>query len=280
MTDNRNTCHGLQPQGIGPGRKDTVCISCNRILDSCRDKDCFEDVRVYLTDFGQEVIEKTNNVRVKSAKIVSSNIVVEPVPFNRGFYQVTCRLYTKLCIEACLCLGKSQEIEGIAVTEKKVVLFGGEGNVRIFSSKCEDSFCSAPKCEEATNEPVAVLEVIDPVVLSAEVKEKCKPHVVCCFVHEFPQSVCNCINGNLSDYSNSPKNLYVTLGFFSVIRLERPGQFVVNAADFCVPEKVCLPCAEEDPCAAFEKMPFPINEFCPCSTYPTAGFGGCNDFKK
>lgn len=58
----------------GPGpvqpRRDTVCIDSMRILDSCRDKDCFEDVRVYLTDFGQEVIEKSGSVRVKSTEVV------------------------------------------------------------------------------------------------------------------------------------------------------------------------------------------------------------------
>ena len=39
--------------------KEMICIDTYRILDSCRDKDCFEDVRVFLTDYGQEIIEKT-----------------------------------------------------------------------------------------------------------------------------------------------------------------------------------------------------------------------------
>ena len=32
-------------------KEDYVYIDVNRILDSCRDRDCFEDVRVYLPDF-------------------------------------------------------------------------------------------------------------------------------------------------------------------------------------------------------------------------------------
>ena len=27
------------------GFKETVCINCNKIMDSCRDKDCLEEVR-------------------------------------------------------------------------------------------------------------------------------------------------------------------------------------------------------------------------------------------
>ena len=42
-------------------RREAVCIETNRILDSCRDRDCFEDVKVILTDFGSEIIEHTTN---------------------------------------------------------------------------------------------------------------------------------------------------------------------------------------------------------------------------
>ena len=47
MSDMRNSA----------GARENVCISCDRILDSCRDKDCFENVRVYLSDCGQEMVE-------------------------------------------------------------------------------------------------------------------------------------------------------------------------------------------------------------------------------
>ena len=55
----------------------------------------------------------------------------------------------------------------------------------------------------------------------------------------------------------------MTLGFFSVIRIERPGQYLINATEYSVPEKECVSGDEEDPCAVFEKMAFPVNEFSP-----------------
>ena len=41
MVENRNNCCSQ-----GNREKDMVCIDTYRVLDSCRDKDCFENVRV------------------------------------------------------------------------------------------------------------------------------------------------------------------------------------------------------------------------------------------
>ena len=81
MADYRFIC------GTGAG-KDTVCIEANRVLDSCRDRDCYENIKVLLTGFGNEIIERTTNIRVKSSCIAWSNITVDPIAFNRGFYSI------------------------------------------------------------------------------------------------------------------------------------------------------------------------------------------------
>ena len=65
MNEIRNTFHRTPQVG---SRCDQICIDTMRILDSCRDKDCYEDVRCYLTDFGQEIIEKSGNIRVKNKR--------------------------------------------------------------------------------------------------------------------------------------------------------------------------------------------------------------------
>jgi hypothetical protein len=75
------------------------------------------------------------------------------------------------------------------------------------------------------------------------------------------------MNGSLCDYRPNDRELVVSLGFFSVIRIERPTQLVVNAAEYCIPDKECVMMDEEDPCKIFSKMAFPISEFCP-STSP------------
>ena len=61
--------------------------------------------------------------------------------------------------------------------------------------------------------------------------------------------------------------LFVTLGQFSMIRLERDTQLLMPVYDYCVPSKECV-CGsgcdcQEDPCELFQKVQFPVNEFFP-----------------
>ena len=103
-------------------------------------------------------------------------------------------------------------------------------------------------------------------VISVKVKEPCQcVPCCCCCVNELPKSVHGCINGALCDYRNGDKELLVSLGFFSVIRIERPAQLVVNASEYCIPDKECISPREDDPCSVFRSMAFPISEFS-CST--------------
>ena len=98
MADCRNTISDRGRENYG--------LDVNRILDSCRDKDCYADTRVYLTDCGQDIIERCSSIRVKDACITGADIDVEPVQFNRGFYSVLIRFYIRITAEAGLCPGR------------------------------------------------------------------------------------------------------------------------------------------------------------------------------
>ena len=269
MVDNRNSCFCSPERGRD---RDMICIDTYRVLDSCRDKDCFEDVRVYLTCCGQEIIDRTSVVRAKSAKVLWSYIDIDTVPFNRGFYQLSIRIYIKILCEACLGPGNIQELDGVAVVEKKVILFGSEGNVSIFKSEIHgDCFCGGASCRAAksNNLPIAVLETVDPIILSSKVVEPHQPCCCscCCTIDEVPDCVCSSVSGDLADDKNSSK-LLVSLGLFSVVRIERPAQYLINAVEYCVPEKECSAPVDDDPCSLFRNMSFPIKEFCPPSGFP------------
>ena len=120
MGENRFPCGSSQlpHSGCKEPHKDTVCIETHRMLDSCRDRDCFENVKVFLTELGQDVINHTTQVRAKDACIAWTYIGIDPVQFNRGFYAITIRFYIKIVFEGCVCPGRSQEFDGIAVLEK------------------------------------------------------------------------------------------------------------------------------------------------------------------
>jgi len=247
--------------------KETVCIDTYRGHDSCRDKDCFENVRVYLTGYAQEIIERNSAVRAKYARVLWSNITIDTVPFNRGFYQLSIKIYVKICAEVCVSPGNIQEIEGIAVVEKKVILFGSEGNVSVFKSEAGNcGFCTTPyhNCSASTNLPIAVLETVDPIILGIKVVEPEKSCNCCCCCDEIPDNVLSVVNGNLTD-DHSFRKLVVSLGFFSVVRIERPAQYLINAVEYSVPDKECMPVQDDDPCSVFRNMTFPTNEFYPPS---------------
>lgn len=145
--------------------RDLVCIDTYRVLDSCRDKDCFENVRVYLTCTGQDIIDRTGVVRAKCAKVVWSCINIDSVPFNRGFYQLFIKIYVKITFEACVSQGNIQEFEGIAVVEKKVILFGSEGNVSVFKSEMQSGNfcgCGGTKPNVSNTLPIAVVDATVP----------------------------------------------------------------------------------------------------------------------
>ena len=275
MAENRYAC----TPGCGNNNRETVCIDTNRVLDSCRDRDCFENVRVYLSGYGNEVLEHTGAIRARSANILWTYIGVDPIQFNRGFYAVTIRFYVKLLFEACVGGGHAQELEGIAVLEKRVILYGGESNVSIFKSSgtLDDGFCGcqAPICGEKAT-PGVTVEVVDPVILGTRIVEReseCNC-CCCCCEKDLPQPVLEGLSAPLcfdnGGYDqNGRRYLSVTLGIFSIVRILRPAQYLVQAVECCIPEKECAAVEEDDPCRVFHSMPFPIGEFCtPCMQPP------------
>lgn len=274
------------PQGNGCGRggdTHTVCIETNRILDSCRDRDCFENVRVFLTDLGRDIIERTTQVRVKDACIAWTYIGIDPVRFNRGFYTVHIRFYIKFIFEACLCAGQAREFDGIAVLEKQVVLFGGDCSVSIFRSSADGTtFCAEPQpCYKERSVPTAVVEAVDPIVLGVRVLEPACPEPVCCCccACDVPASIAGCLSAPLchdgcGEHDRGEhdrgghvgeRTLVVSLGIFSLVRLVRPAQYLVNATEFVIPDKECISATPDNPCDLFRSMAFPISEFAPTS---------------
>ncbi|MBE6964809.1 MAG: hypothetical protein IJB42_04350 [Oscillospiraceae bacterium] len=252
--------------GNPPCVKEAVCIHTKRIYDSCRDKECIENLRVYPTRCSQEILDCATSVKSRDAKLLWTNIDVRDVAFNRGFYSVDIRFFYYITAEVCACNGRTQKVKGLAIYDKNVILFGSEGDVKIFSS--ELPACS--KC--ASNMPTAFVEAVDPIFLDADI---CEAKTVCSCTP--PECECNCdelcdVPQCIKEYfddelvvSGGCKNLLVTLGQFSIVRLERDSQILIPAYDFCMPEKECVGSSEDSPCDLFRKIKFPVGEFFPPS---------------
>ncbi|MDY4813068.1 MAG: hypothetical protein SO152_04370, partial [Ruminococcus sp.] len=56
--------------------------------------------------------------------------------------------------------------------------------------------------------------------------------------------------------------VYVTIGIFTIVQIERNVQVLIPAYDFCIPEKECVT-TSDNPCEMFSRLEFPTNEFFP-----------------
>ena len=259
------------PEKVVPGPvseerciREAVCIHTKKIFDSCKDKDCIEDLRVYPTRGCQEVIDRAVSVKAGNAELLYAYIDVEPVSFNRGFYTVDVRYFYRITADAFVGAARPVEVTGLAVFDKRVILFGSEGSAKVFSSQAASGALDLQALPGRSN-PTAVVESVDPIILSMKLVEgcQCHHHDNCC---EIPPAVCACFPEELV-LGGDVHRLYVTLGQFSIIRMERDTQLLIPAYDYCLPDKECTcggcECGQEDPCEIFRKVQFPVNEFFP-----------------
>lgn len=259
MSDNKN----CMPTKI----KEAVCIDTNRVYDSCADKDCLEDLRVYFTGSAQCVIDRATNVRCRGAEVLNAFIEVEKVPFNRGYYSVDITYYFKVFLDVFT--GHTNPpctVEGLASFSKKCILYGSEGNVKVFSSEfaCNDI---DEQLDMVSTNPKAKVQTVDPICLDAKLRNANECNVCCtccgCQPSRLPRCVCRCFDGDFDCYDDEPKKaVTVTLGIFTIVQLERDVQMLIPAYDFCIPNKECA-CDNENPCDAFRRIQFPIDEFFP-----------------
>ena len=254
------------PVSDAGGIREAVCIHTRKIYDSCRDKDCIEDLRFYPRMQHVDVINRALNIKGGSAKLLHVYVDVEPVSFNRGFFTVDMRFFYAVTLQAYLSSPVPVSVEGLCVFDKRVILFGSEGNAKIFSSQMS---VGEPDLQmlRRSNTPTAVVEAVDPIVLDARILDGCGRRACDCDLCEVPTFVNNCFDGELSTGDDS-RRVYVTLGQFSIVRLERDSQLLIPVYDYCMPEKECS-CGisgGEDPCCVFRNISFPVGEFFPPNT--------------
>jgi hypothetical protein len=251
--------------------REAVCIDTKRVYDSCKDKDCCRDLRVYFTRCDQAIVDRAISIRAREAEIIWVFSDVEAIPFNRGCYSIDINYFFKVSFDVFTGGGQPARICGLAVYDKKVILFGSEGNAKIFSSKYVPEENDIQLCSK-TNLPEATVEVVDPIVLASRLVDPCDCCCCCLDVDALPQS----INGSFDDdfIVEGDKIILVTLGLFTIVRLSRNVQLLVPIYDFCIPHKEC-DCGLNDPCDLFNQFKFPIDEFFPPSQSEFDSNCGC-----
>lgn len=240
-----------------------MSIHTRKITDSCRDKDCIEDLRVYLTTGSQAILDNAANARVRCAELITTYIDVEPVAFDRNHYCIDLTFYYRILADAMVGSTRPTTLQGLAVFSKRAVLCGEDSRAHIYRSNTRLGQYDGPTTLFA-NLPTAVVEVLDPMVLASRIKEG-DPCGCDSITVQVPNAIKELFDEPLV-ISGGNRQLFVTLGQFSIVRLERDSQLVVPVLDYAIPCKECCDnpgSSGEDPCEMFSRIPFPAQEFSP-----------------
>lgn len=242
---------------------DAICIDADRIYDSCGAKDCLNDLPLMFTSEAQAIVDNACSVRINRANVITSTVEVEPVAFHKGFYSVDMVFYFSVSCDVYSSSGAiPTTVNGLAAYGKRVVLYGSDGSVKSFSSDtpvtCDTQDCD---CAYSDSMPKATVQISNPMALSAKLK-KCG---------QCEQAACKAIPRCVREYfcgelvSPECKQIAVTIGIFTITRLQRNVQIMIPSYDFCVPRKECS-ARTDDPCEVFSKIEFPTDSFFPPRT--------------
>lgn len=248
--------------------REAVCIHTKKIFSSCKDKDCIEDLTFYPTVSAQSVIDSSQSIRGGRVELLYVGLDVEPVSFNRGFYTVDMRFYYRVILQAVNNGMRSTEVDGLATFDKRVMLFGGESRAKSFSSLMSADGTVCPIAMEA-NMPAAIVEAVDPLLLCARILDpSCGSSCECASLTGVPACIAAAFDEPLL-FDQQAKRVCISIGQFSIVRLERDTQLLIPVFDYCIPTGSCqavgnISCNScEDPCELFESVSFPVDDFFP-----------------
>ena len=151
------------------------------------------------------------------------------------------------------CVPGGQSIIGLSVFNKRVILFGSEGSVKVYSSDGEIT--------TQADQPVGVVEAVDPIALAMQLTEN-RGGGAGDMIPEVPAGILAAFGEDLV-FNDAARLWYATLGQFSLIRLERDSQLVIPVYNYSVPENECAGTSDDDPCSLFGRIRFPVEEFYP-----------------
>ena len=201
-------------------------LACLQVMDSCCERECFEDLQVFFDEKDQIIIDNSVLVKNPTAVLEAVNFEVEPIPLQPGCFAVDMAMRFRVSCDAFLARDdRPHRINGTTYVQKRDILFGGESSARVFSSDGE-SFTSLPRASIRA----------EPVVLSCKLSEV-----------------------------GTRKAVLITMGVFSVTSLERPALATFPVLERLVAERNCASTAENAACDVFDNMRFPTEQFCPGS---------------
>lgn len=176
-------------------------------------KDCLEDLRVVFNTTNQTTVNSAQSIKCRTVEVASVSMEVESVPFNKGFYSVDMTFYFLITVDVYTTAGGTPTpVSGIATFSKKVILYGSEGSVRVFSSTE-----SGVPSDTTSATPVARIQTVDPILLFLPAQRHPPSRQRSDFHSPEPDRPIG--GGTIA--TEAERYVYVTVGMFSIVQLER-----------------------------------------------------------
>lgn len=211
----------------GNRSRQAAALASSRVLDSCSDRECLEELQVFFDADDQLILDSCVFVKNPTAVLEAVRFDVEPIRLREGFYTVDMALKFLVSIDAFISReDRPVRLTGSTYVHKQLILFGGRSGARTFYSDSEVGEAS----------PRACIKVAEPLVLSAHL------------AGEDPSC-------------RGAKALFISLGLFYVASLERPTNLVIPVCDLAMPERRCPEISENSACDLFDEMRFPAEQF-------------------
>lgn len=231
------------------------CVISLKVYDFCRQQDCLDSDMIGPAraakdgnicgkhyDEGEIIKPPCDAAAVTIEKLRVKKVVVvskEPNPFRNGYWDIDLKyVFTYRIIfrgvngeEICTTWAKN-------VFNKKITLFGSIASDIVLST---DLFCTDGNSADLDADPFVLVES-KAMALDAKL---------------FYPSACCCDDGG-----NDATEVQVTIGLFTIIKLFRLVQLIVESKGFCVPKK-CDDTSALNPCEFFENLDFPMDIFAP-----------------
>lgn len=238
----------------GDNKVKDECIIAFKVYDACRQQDCLTSDTIgparaaesgtfcgNITLCQGEIITPPETAAaVTIADFKTERVVVvskEPSPFRVGYWDIDLKyVFSYTLIFRNINGGELCSIPAQSVFNKKVTLFGSITTESLVST---DLFSTGGNSFDTNAQPFVLVET-KAVALSAELA--------------FNNCCCN-------DVDNADK-VNVTIGLFTIIKLYRLVNLLVESKGFCIP-KECEDVSNITACDFFDGLDFPMDIFAP-----------------
>ncbi len=242
--------------GSSNGNIKQECIIALKVYDSCRQQDCLDcDIlgparaarcTTYCgqtVEEGEIIVPPSNAAGVTIDNLKLKNVVIvskTPNPFRNGYWDIDLKyVFSYHVIFRDVSANELCTVAARSVFNKKVTLFGSITTNSLIST---DLFNSNGCSTDMDADPFILVES-KAVALAAELR------------------YCGCGCG-CGDNDNAAVEVCVTIGLFTIIKLFRLVNLLVESRGFCIPEE-CEDLSALSPCEFFDNLDFPMDIFAP-----------------